>query len=306
MESVVLVLPLMGVPFNSQKYLNGGLPAAPTLSAGQIVPSAVKGSNEMFLAIFASTITIVIVFLPLTFAGQELQKLYSGMALTIVVSLFASLVCAVTLVPMMCSRQGFSASMEIQHASEHTEDTWIKKFSKFERRFLFESIRYRRRVLWVSAGILAVSMFFLSKLGTEYLGSTEQNKFTIFVELPTGARLEASDKIVKKIETMVRKIPEVKTVTSRIEPWSSKIYVELVESIQRKRTADAVIDAIRQDTNKMAPAFVYFQKEEQVGTKEVLLEVFGYKYEKLRELAIAIANRMESVKGLTDTKIRPQ
>jgi len=269
-----------------------------------IIPAAVKGSNEMFLAIVASTIATVIVFLPLAFVGQELQRLYSGMAVTIVVSLLVSLLCAVSLVPMLCARKSFAESMTPVTASGDQKVDFLDRFSKYERGFLFLSIRYRRRVLLIAGGILAIAMFFLSRLGTEYLGSTEQKKFTIFVELPTGARLEASDKVVKKVETFVRTLPEVNTVTSRIEPWSSKVYVELVDSFKRKRDTDTVIDVIRTETNKMQPAFVYFQKEEQVGTKEVILEVFGFSYEKLRELAIAMANRLESIRGLSDTKIR--
>lgn len=138
----------------------------------------------------------------------------------------------------------------------------------------------------------------------EYLGSTEQNKFTAYVEMPTGTRLDISDKTVKKVEELARAIPEVKNVTSRIEPWSSKVYVELVPSHERKRTVNEVIESLRQETGKIQPAFIYFQQEEQVGTKEVILEIFGFDYDKLRELAIAIANRMESIKGLSDTKIR--
>ena len=274
-------------------------------SGEAIIPSAIKGSEEMYLAIVASTLTSVIVFLPLVFTGQELQKLYSGMALTVVSSLVVSVVCAIALVPMMCSRPSFVAGFEINeaHHGEH-EDSGFKKFSLIERKFLFRSIRNRRWILLACAVIVAVSFFFLSRLGSEYLGSTEQNKFTIFVEMPTGVRLEASDKIVKKVENLVKTIPEVKNISSRIEGWSSKVFVELVKSDQRKRTVKEIEEAIRKDTDKLRPAFVYFQEEEQVGTKELIIEVFGYKYDKLRELAIAIANRLEGVKGLTDTKIR--
>ncbi len=271
-------------------------------AGGETIPSAVQGSSEMFLAVVASTLTVVIVFLPLVFMGQELQKLYSGMASTIVVSLLVSMACAVTLVPMMCSRPAFNAYSDTSHVQG--SESWVKKFSLIERKFLFRSIRYRRRVALICIGMFLLAAFFASRLGLEYLGSTEQNKFTIFVELPTGARLEASDKLVKKVENLVKTIPEVKIVTSRIEPWSSKVYVELVNSTERRRSLKDVIENIRQETNKMHPAFIYFQEEEQVGTKEVILEIFGYSYDKLRELAIAIANRMESVKGLTDTKIR--
>ena len=267
------------------------------------IRASIKGSQEMFLTIVASTIATVVVFLPMVFMGQELQQLYSGLAMTIVVSLLVSMICAVTVVPMMCSRPAFSASSAVTDASEKKE-SWITKFTAIERKFLFRSIRNRAKVLLVSIGVFLVSVFLMSRLGTEYLGSTEQNKFTTYVEMPTGTRLEVSDKTVKKVEELIKKIPEVKNVTSRIEPWSSKVYVELVPSSLRKRSVNDVIESLRQETNKIHPAFIYFQQEEQVGTKEVIIEVFGYSYEKLREIAIAIANRMESVKGLTDTKIR--
>ncbi|OGW83951.1 MAG: hypothetical protein A3C47_00790 [Omnitrophica bacterium RIFCSPHIGHO2_02_FULL_51_18] len=267
-----------------------------------LAASAIHGSNEMFLSIVASTLTTVIVFLPLVFVGQELQRLYSGMAITIVVSLLVSMICAVTLVPMMCARPGISSYAQDLSGTE--KSSWIKPFSKYERQALFQSIRFRKRVLQACVFLFIVAAFFMSRLGLEYLGSTEQNKFTTFVEMPTGARLDVSDKVVKKVEGMIRTIPEVKNVTSRVEPWSSKVYVELKPSTQRKRSVKDVIESVRQETNKLHPAFIYFQEEEQIGTKEVILEVFGYSYDKLRELAIALANRMESIKGLTDTKIR--
>ncbi len=263
--------------------------------------AAVSGSQEMLLSIVASTATNVIVFLPMVFMGEELKRLYAGMAWTIVISLIVSLVAAVTLVPMLASRPLISTDVP---SKDSAAGSWLEWLAKVKRRFLFRSIRNRRWVLLASVGIVTVSFFFLSKLGLEYLGSTEQNKFTIFIEMPTGAKLDVTDKFVKKVEELVKTIPEIKTVSSRIEPWSSKVYAEIVPATQRRRTINDIIESIRPETGKMHPAFIYFEQEEQVGTKEVILELFGYSYEKLRELAIAIANRLESVKGLTDTKIR--
>ena len=272
--------------------------------AGQeVISASIQGSQEMFLTIVASTIATVVVFLPMIFMGEELKQLYSGLAMTIVVSLLVSMICAVTLVPMMCSRPAFSAAYSTGDDIEK-KDSWLIKFTTLERKFLFRSIRNRFKVFLTVIGVFSVSLFLVSRLGTEYLGSTEQNKFTAFVEMPTGTRLDVSDKAVKKVEDLAKKVPEVKNVSSRIEPWSSKVYVELVPSGERKRSVNDVIESLRQETNKIHPAFIYFQQEEQVGTKEVIIEVFGYSYEKLREIAIAIANRLESVKGLTDTKIR--
>lgn len=262
--------------------------------------SSIEGAGEMFLSIVASTLTNIIVFLPLVFMGEELQKLYSGMALTIVISLLISLVCAVSLVPMMCSRPILAGQI-----SDQTEAArWVDDLGRSQRRLLFQTIRNKG---WISAGavlVLVASWLLMSRLGLEYLGSTEQNKFTTYVEMPTGTKLEISDKIVKKVEQIAQKVPEVKNVSSRIEPWSSKVYIELVPSTQRKRTVNDIIESIRSETSKLHPAFIYFQQEEQVGTKEVILELFGYNYEKLRGLAIAMSNKLGKIKGLSDAKIR--
>lgn len=264
-----------------------------------VVQASIAGSQEMLLTIIASTICIVIVFLPLMFSGQELQKLYSGMASTIAASLVISMVAALTLVPMLCSKKAFSF-----HTEQGGESDWVKKFTHIERRFLFKSIRNRKWVLIICIGIFCVSYWLLSTLSKEYLGTTEQNKFTIFVEMPTGVKLDVSDKTVKKVETLAKAIPEVKNVSSRIEPWSSKVYVELLPPTQRKRSVNDIIESIRGETSKLHPAFIYFQQEEQVGTKEVIIDIFGYDYDKLREIAITVANRVGAIKGLTDTKIR--
>lgn len=262
--------------------------------------AAIQGSHEMFLTIIAATSCTVIVFLPLLFSGQELQKLYSGMAATIVVSLAISVISAISLVPMMCSRKAF----HIEPKEEDSRGSWAYRFKLAERKFLFKSIRYRRRVLIASVLVFIISFIFMRQLGLEYLGTTEQNKFTVFVEMPTGAKLDVSDKMVKRVEEIVKKVPEVKNVSSRIEPWSSKVYVEVVGPIERRRSVNDIIESLREETNKLRPAFIYFQQEEQVGTKEVILEIFGYDYDKLREMAIAIANRVQEIKGLSDTKIR--
>jgi len=271
-----------------------------------MVDSAINGTQEMLLAIVASTIASTIVFLPMVFMGQELKLLYSGIAWTIVVSLLISLITALALVPMMCSRPIFMASVN-DGGSESKgvyKGLWLHTFAKRERKFLFWSIRNRKRVFIICALVTIFAFFMAARLGREYLGSTEQNKFTVFIELPTGARLDASDKVVKKVEGLVRAIPEVKNITSRIEGWSCKVYVELVSSIQRKRSTTQVIDALRPQTDRLRPAFIYYQQEEQVGTKEVILNIYGFEYDKLRELAIAVSNRLESIRGLTDIKIR--
>jgi hydrophobic/amphiphilic exporter-1 (mainly G- bacteria), HAE1 family len=263
--------------------------------------AAIHGSQELLLAIIASTLTTIIVFLPLIFMSKEIQLLYSSMASTVIVSLILSLFCAITIVPLVSSREVFAKHM-VQ--TSKAEGDWVQKLYPYEKRVLFKTLK---KIGWVLIGavcVVLVSGYFMSKMPLEYMGSTEQSKFTIFIEMPTGTRLDISNEITKKVEKIALAVPEAETVTARVEGWSCKVYVELVSATERDRSMQEVIDSMRPQVKRFPPAFIYFEEQNQVGTKELTLEVFGYNYKVLRQLAIGIANRLESIPGLADMKIR--
>lgn len=266
--------------------------------------AAIEGAEEVWIAIWASTLTTVIVFLPMIFVGQEIKLLYGGVAWTVTFSLIISLFVAITVVPLMASRLKFLIK-EIPRGYGKTADKgFMHKVYIAQRKGVIYFVRHRRRIIILAFAIFLVAIFLFMKLGKEFLGTTEQNKFTVFIEMPTGTKLEATDSVVKRVEALVKEVPEVKTFSSRVEPWSSKVYVELVGLMHRKRSVAEVIDSIRPKVEKIRPAFIYFEEEQEVGTKEIILELFGYDYGILREIAISMASRLGTVKGFTDTKIR--
>ncbi|MDD4203157.1 MAG: efflux RND transporter permease subunit [Candidatus Omnitrophica bacterium] len=259
--------------------------------------AALRGSTEMNTVIIASTITTVIVFLPMVFLKSEMSMMYSGVAWTITFSLVVSLFVALTMVPLMASRMPIKIGKN---------EKFLEPVYKVQKKILVWMMRFRRGIIvkTIVVILLGIALFLFTKIGKELVGGSEQNKFTIFVELPTGVKLDVSDKVVKRVELILKDIPEVKSFSSRVEAWSSKVYVELVGGKDRQRSVQEVIDAIRPKTDKIKPAFIYFEEEREQGTKEILLDVFGYDYDILRELAISMATRLNGVKGLSDTKIR--
>jgi HAE1 family hydrophobic/amphiphilic exporter-1 len=267
------------------------------------VPAAIAGAEEMWIAIWASTLTTIVVFLPMVFVGEEIKLLYGGVAWTVTFSLIISLFVAITVVPLLASRMKFSIDDIPRGYGKDVVGT-MKKMYELQRAGVMWCLRRRYRIFIAAFAALGISFFLFTKLGMEFLGTTEQNKFTIFIEMPTGTKLDVTDKIVKKVEALVKEVPEAKIFSSRVEPWSSKVYVELVGVTERKRSVAQVIESLRPKVEKMRPAFIYFEEEQEVGTKEVIFELFGYDYNTLREIAIAMATRLGSVQGFTDTKIR--
>jgi hydrophobic/amphiphilic exporter-1 (mainly G- bacteria), HAE1 family len=265
------------------------------------VAAAEQGSAEMNVVIFASTLTTVIVFLPMLFVSKSMSILYGGVAWTVTISLFVSLFVALMIVPLMCSRVKV---VEGEEESAQVKEGFLKPFYVLQEKALIFVLR--RRFLFIATAVVFFigAMYLYGKMGKEYLGTTEQNRFTIFIELPTGAKLDSSDEVVRKVEAMLQEIPEIKTFTSRVEAWSSKVYVELVGLAERRRSISEVIDSLRPKVERLQPAFIYFEEEQEVGTKEIILNVFGHDYDVLREIAIALTTRMGRVPYFTDTKIR--
>lgn len=275
-------------------WKDGGTPRAMAKAA----------SEEMTLVIVAGTLAILVVFLPVLFVNVETKLLYGGVALTVTISLLASLAVALSIVPLIASR--------MTRISESAD--WINKLYKVYRKLAVMAVRYRYALIALAFLSFIAAVIKFGTLDKEFIGSTTQSDFTIFVRLPTGARLEVSDLASKKVEEILKKVPEVKTASSNVEPWISKIYVKLVPSTQRRRNTKQIIDSIRSEVEgvkiyfpqgeRVQQPFIYFEEPQETGSRELILDIYGFDYKILRELAASMASRMDTIKGLTDIKIR--
>ncbi len=266
--------------------------------------SALEGSQEVTLAIVASTITTVVVFLPIVFVSKEVRLMYSGLAFTVAFALIASLFIALTLVPLLSSRIPMGRKVD---AKLPTRSHFFIKLKTRYRRCLGLVIRYRYIFIFVAFGLFVGAIFLSGRIGKEFTGIAEQSKFTVHVELPTGARLKMSDRCVKEVERVLEKVPEVRTISSRIERWSSDIHVKLYPAHKRTRSVSEIIDSLRPLTDRIEPrydAFIYFEEPQAVGTREIFIDIFGYDYGVLKQLAISVATKLQAVPEFSDIKIR--
>ncbi|UCH11879.1 MAG: efflux RND transporter permease subunit, partial [Candidatus Omnitrophota bacterium] len=276
------------------------------------ISSSISGCQEMILAIIASTITTVVVFLPIVFVSKEIRILYSGLAFTVAYSLLASLFVAISLVPMLSARLpglNETGTRSMSEARLHSKRKALTFFKRRYRRILTGALRWRYILIAIAFGIFAAAVFLIVfKIDKEFVGTTQKQDFTIFIELPTGAKLDISDKAVNGIEEILQTIPEIKQFSSRVEKWSSKVYVKLVPLAKRTRSTKEIIDDLRtraEDVERRyREAFIYFEEPQEVETNEIIVEIFGYDYKILNELAIAMLTRMQSIEGLVDLKIR--
>ncbi|HIE36119.1 MAG TPA: efflux RND transporter permease subunit, partial [Candidatus Omnitrophica bacterium] len=261
----------------------------------------IKSSEEVNNPILASVLTTIIVFLPFIFINKETQKIYSGIAWSIIFSLIGSVFIALSLVPSL-------SFLFLRKEKEKPKNNhFFKKVEKFYKNSLNFILGFHLLIFYLLIFFIIFPIFLFQKLDKEFIGIPEENKFTIFIELPTGTKLDITDKIVKKVEKLIEKYRtegEVKQYSSRIEPYSAKIYVEMMPREKRKLSPSQLISLLRKETEKLSPAFIYYQEAQSAASKEIIIDLYGYDYNTLKELARKVGEEMKKIPGLTDIKLR--
>ncbi|MDP6685879.1 MAG: efflux RND transporter permease subunit, partial [Candidatus Omnitrophota bacterium] len=269
--------------------------------------AVVTGAKEVGLAIFASTVTTIIVFLPFIFVNKATRMLWSGLALTVTYSLLSSLFVALTLVPTLSNKMKRLPKTTGQPKKRMFKKGYFSNFKNRYKSFLVNGLRFRYIFMLTISVIFVVTLLFGAKIDREFMAGTEEGRFTIFVELEPGAKLDVTDQMVMEIEVLLSHIAEIKTFTSRVEPWSSKIYIKLVPLAERQRNTKTIIEEIRTQAasveHKYKGGFIYFSEIEEKGLKEIVLDLYGYQYEILKELAISIATRIGIMEGFDDIRM---
>lgn len=265
--------------------------------------AACEGAEEVFLALLASTVTTVIVFLPFVFVNEETKRLWFGLAVVVLISQCVSLLVSVTLVPMLAARLLGRPRRAVRPPAR-----LFVKCRRAYRHTLTLAVRYRYLFVLMTLSMFALAVYWSSaRLEREFLMSAEEGRFTIFVELEPGAKLGVSDLMVAEVEQVLHQMPEVKNFSSRIEPSSSKIYVKLVPLAGRARSAAAIIEQLRADLKPIEErykgGFIYFSEIQEKGIKEITLDLFGYDYAVLKELATSMANRLATIEGFQDIRM---
>ncbi len=201
--------------------------------------AAERGGREVALPVLAATLTTAVVFFPVTFLYGVSRFLFGALALSVILSLFASYFVALTVVPLFCAKwikghQGHDAA-DSGHAK-----SWGGKFNAwFNRKFTGMLDRYEgtlnKSLLRPLATVVGITGVFILSLGLypfvgrAYFPRTDPSQFVINLKAPTGTRLEVTDKLVGQVEQIVREIvpqKELKILVSNIgvTPGFSSIY----------------------------------------------------------------------------------
>jgi len=293
--------------------------------------AAIFGANEMFLAIAASTMTTVVVFLPMLFISGVVGIMFGELAIIVIVTLLASLFTAVTFSPMLCAKwlRASSASQKKQSIFAKFYDFSEKIFTSWENFYahaLERCLRYRKFTLLGFSVVFACSLLLAPFVGNEFIPEEDSGDVRVTVELPIGTRVEESDKVAKRIEDIfVNEVPERRYLfvrsgqaagigrTSGQAAGSHVVSagVKLVSKTERKRSVKEVGQVVRKQIAKIPGVLKVDittgnplgQLITGTGGKSIQVEIIGHSFEATDAVANQLKNIMEKVSGAVDVSI---
>ncbi len=257
--------------------------------------AAVTGANQVFTSLCASTLTTLIVFIPIVFINAQTKILYGGMALAVAFSLLSSLLVSVTVVPTLFSRG----------KTNFKKSDFTRRLTGIYSKLVLGALRYR---FFISGGILLLligALLYLSLMEKDIFGSSDEAKFTVFVELQSGAKSDISKSVVAQVEGKIKNLPDLEHYTSRVEGWSSKIYCLLKKD--RNHSTPQVLEEVRgliKGLGEKEKAFVYTSSGESVGVTEVMIDIYGYQYSELLDISSKISEAVKEDGDFFDFKLR--
>nr|WP_312578460.1 efflux RND transporter permease subunit [Sedimentibacter sp.] len=274
------------------------------------ITASIDGTNEVSMAVTASTLTTIAVFLPIVFTGGLAATLFKDFALTIVMALVSSLLVALTLIPMMSSKLVAVKNMESEELQEKKHGRVVTTY----KRALSWSLRHRLITIGLSLVLFIVSIVMVAKVGAEFFPASDQGQINVNVSLPAGAELEKTDNILSEIKTSIEQIPEIKNIFTSSgggemmnigsSSNSGSIMVMLTDLKDRSRSTKEVSDEIRTIVKDIPGADISVSEASMMsmsaGGGAISISIKGDDLDTLRKIGDDFVGIIEKVDGARD------
>ncbi|MBW1971775.1 MAG: efflux RND transporter permease subunit [Deltaproteobacteria bacterium] len=300
---------------------------------GRLKASAIFGASEMGMAITASTMSVVVVFVPLMFITGIVGVMFKQLAFVIVVTLLASLFTALSMTPMLSSRWITSTPEMLRKRKGlgglfYRLGEWVlEKFENGYEKVLSWSLEHRKMVITLAIVLFASSISLFPFLSTQFIPDIDSGDVGISFHLPEGTRIEETHKVVEKILKIMDETvkPEEFKHSYAFDgstekgigvalgfdegPNIGEIGFKLVDSDKRKRSAKEIAYLLREKIkmipgiSKLKVSAKSFMISMLVGGRPINLEIVGTDLDLNYRFAKKLTEKLKNIPGLTDLSI---
>jgi CzcA family heavy metal efflux pump len=290
------------------------------LSLGKTPREASKSAIlELTPALIGSTLTPIMVFVPLVFLGGITAVFFRALAFTMATALLASLLLAIFFTPLLAGiflkRVKRVAAANLKEAEQAGEGRILRRLTGWYEQALHWSLLHTRVILAATAAIVLLSVGIYYRLGSGFLPEMDEGAFVLDYVMPSGTSLEETDRVLRHIQDILVDTPEVESYSRRTgarlalaiaEPNTGDFLVKLKRD--RKRSLEEVIGELRQRITSSEPAIeVEFPHilEDLVGDlawspEPIEIKVYNDDETVYKEVARRIEEWLPGIPGVVD------
>ncbi len=274
--------------------------------------AALDGTNEIGLAVIATTATIVAVFLPVAFMDGIVGRFFYEFGVTVSAAVLISLFVAFTLDPMLSS-----VWYDPDAQPDAKRGPIGRLIARFGRGFEWMAGQYRRAIGWtlrhrlvtllVTSGIFIGSLFMVPLVGTEFVPNADEGRFQVNITAPVGSSLDYTTTKVRQVEKALKEFPEVEMLYSTINTGGAAgkhraaILVGLAPLDTRSRTPLSLAEPVRKRLSAIPGIEVtILQNGLGGGESPVQLSILGDDRAVLEKIAAGLVEDMKKIPGLVD------
>jgi HAE1 family hydrophobic/amphiphilic exporter-1 len=283
--------------------------------------AAMQGTQEIGLAVLATTLSIVAVFLPIGFMQGIIGKFFHEFGLTIVAAVLISMFVSFTLDPMLSSiwhdpsihRRGEKA-----HAPSLYDRTLGRVTGWFERatenmghvyeRWLQWALGHKLATVGLAIAVFVSSVVLVPLLGTEFVPKADYSETTVSFYTPVGSSLEVTEAKARQVDAILREFPEIRYTLTTINTGAANgkiyasVYLRLLDRKLRQRSVDEVAAAIRERLRQVPGITVTHvgQLDTVGGNKQIEFSLQGTDLRELERLSQTVMARVRAIPGVVD------
>ena len=283
--------------------------------------ASLDGTQEIGLAVLATTLSIVAVFMPIGFMGGIIGKFFHEFGLTIVAAVLISMFVSFTLDPMLSSiwhdpsidahgRHGPPVTLydktigRVTGWFDHATDVLIDLYQSILRWALVHKLK----TLFAALLIFVASIFMVPLLGTEFVPSADFSETWLNFYTPMGSSIEVTEGKVKQVEGILRSYPEVHYSLATINTGGAagksyaSFYIRLVDRKNRQRSVDELSSALRQRLKQVSGITVTHVglMDPVGGQKQIEFSLQGQDLAELERLTKLVTEKIRPIAGLVD------
>ncbi|OQW89049.1 MAG: nodulation protein NolG [Rhodoferax ferrireducens] len=283
--------------------------------------AAMDGTSEIGLAVFATTLSIVAVFLPIGFMGGIIGKFFHEFGLTIVAAVLISMFVSFTLDPMLSSIW-HDPSIEAhgkRHAPRSFYDRTIGRVTAlfdhatdalvdFYQAILRRALAHKLGTIGLAVVVFVTSLFMVPLLGTEFVPKSDFSETSVTFNTPVGSSLEVTEERARQVEGIIRSFPEVNYTLTTINTGNAmgkiyaSVYIRLVDRKQRSRSLEEMSVILRQRLRQVPGIIVTHVGllDPIGGQKQIAFSIQGADIAELARLTDMALDKIRNVPGLVD------